>query len=123
MVSVKLPQARFQHIVEQIDGIVAATQGLTFAQVARILSDQAARRGGVCHCKQQGRRLSLTNNPRLITTGSANTHIELLKMRVNLKYMNAAFGGQIYPWQIPPQRRENVRGELADQMACERSAT
>ena len=33
MVSAKLPQARLQHILEQIDGIVAATQGLAFAQV------------------------------------------------------------------------------------------
>lgn len=33
MVSAKLPQARLQHILEQIDGIVAATQGLSFEQV------------------------------------------------------------------------------------------
>ncbi|WP_245276356.1 HepT-like ribonuclease domain-containing protein [Methylocapsa aurea] len=33
MVSAKLPQARLQHILAQIDGIVAATQGLAFEQV------------------------------------------------------------------------------------------
>jgi len=33
MASAKLPQARLQHILEQIDGITAATQGLAFAQV------------------------------------------------------------------------------------------
>ena len=33
MASAKLPQARLQHILEQIDGITAATQGLAFTQV------------------------------------------------------------------------------------------
>ena len=33
MASAKLPQVRLQHILEQIDGIVAATRGMTFAQV------------------------------------------------------------------------------------------
>jgi hypothetical protein len=34
MISAKLPQAQLRHILEQIDGIVAATQGLTFEQVS-----------------------------------------------------------------------------------------
>ena len=33
MNSAKLLQVRLQHILEQIDGIVAATQGIAFAQV------------------------------------------------------------------------------------------
>ena len=33
MASAKLPQARLQHILEQIDGITTATQGLAFTQV------------------------------------------------------------------------------------------
>jgi uncharacterized protein with HEPN domain len=33
MASAKLPRARLQHILEQIDGIVAATRGLAFEQV------------------------------------------------------------------------------------------
>jgi len=34
MVSAKLPHARLRHILEQIDGIAAATRGLGFEQVA-----------------------------------------------------------------------------------------
>ena len=33
MNSAKLPQVRLQHILEQIDGIVSATQGIGFAEV------------------------------------------------------------------------------------------
>jgi uncharacterized protein with HEPN domain len=34
MASAKSPRVRLQHIIEQIDGITASTQGLTFDQVA-----------------------------------------------------------------------------------------
>jgi len=34
MESAKLPQVRLKHILEQIDGIVAATQGMAFVQVS-----------------------------------------------------------------------------------------
>lgn len=47
MVSAKLPQARLEHILEQIDGIVAATQDLTFAQVNNnFLYERAVERAG-----------------------------------------------------------------------------